>query len=806
MKTYMQINRFLFFIVVLFIGMQGIAQQPDSKPLPTKEQILEMSYEQLLNMPFEELIKLAEVVGVSAEELLQMILNKEVTSASKSEETIFDSPLSISMITAEEISISGATTIEEALRLIPGVIVREKTNGNYDVHIRGLDNIPPGNMLLYSENSMSLIMIDNRVVYNYAHGGAFWETLPIGLEDVERIEVIRGPASALYGPNAVTGVIHIITKKFEKTKKHINANIQGGLPNTIIAGLNAGAKLNKNFRFNISGNYQYRERFQEEFYLWERQKYVPRDSLATMLVPSVNKPYETRDLDVRFPNPKLGRENYGANLALFYDLNEKIKFDLTSGYQNSNSITTPLDNPYYSLTRRTSETKYIDFKAKAYGLNAQLSYLSGPQQVAVDVLGMQVDCHTLDAILEYDYKYKNLGIRPGITYRQTNYDDSKYVNVNIKEGFLNGNKMLSTLSYGLRLDYLAFSKLRLIGALRADKYNNPDKTYLTYQAVASYNLNDKHMFRAVYSRANRSPFIVDIYANFDWQVMETAPFLNNGVHFYFNGNKELKLATMDMFEVGYRANPTKNIQIDIEAFSSKTNNFDWFQLDTINLLLVNTIVLSTGTPAGAPMQVPYNAVFTYRNSDLVAKQMGVSFDITAVLSKNIYCKVFGTIQETKLENFRPLTVNQSIATMAGEAYASSRFIALPDSLPDGALAPGTRTYGYKFGGSYRPDNKVDTIHKSTPSFFGGFSLNYAPTKKINFNTNIYYYSKQTLSHSFESIDIDPKVIVSAKVSYKLMDNLSVYLNARNLMNNKTKEFAFVDDIGGMYLIGVDYKF
>ena len=143
---------------------------------------------------------------------LEELMNIEIVSASKKSESSFKSPLASTVLTKDEIMASGATTIEEALRLVPGLLVREETNGNFDVHIRGNDNLPPGNFTFYSENSMSLVMIDGRPVYNYINGGTFWESLPISLVDVERIEVVRGPSTALYGPNAVTGAINIITR------------------------------------------------------------------------------------------------------------------------------------------------------------------------------------------------------------------------------------------------------------------------------------------------------------------------------------------------------------------------------------------------------------------------------------------------------------------------------------------------------------------------------------------------------------------------------------------------------------------
>ncbi len=113
--------------------------------------------------------------------------NLKIELASKKEESLFDAPLSSSVITRREIINSGATSIMEALRLAPGMIVREQTPGNFDIHIRGFDQVPPNSLFPYFVNTLSLVMIDNRPVYNYFNGGTFWETFPIELIDVEKI-------------------------------------------------------------------------------------------------------------------------------------------------------------------------------------------------------------------------------------------------------------------------------------------------------------------------------------------------------------------------------------------------------------------------------------------------------------------------------------------------------------------------------------------------------------------------------------------------------------------------------------------
>lgn len=275
MKTHINIFRIILFFALFLVSVQGFSQQPDKKPL-TKEQIMEMSYEQLLNLPFEELIEMANIVGVSTDELLNMILNKEITTASKSKETIFDSPLSTSVITADEIEMSGATTIEEALRLVPGLIVREKTNGIYDLHMRGFDNLPSENFSHFSENSISLVMVDGIPVYNNVSGGTFWETIPVAMSQIERIDVVRGPSSALYGPNAVSGVINIITRKAGDKKIAVNGNHRIGSYNSYIGDLFVTSALSKKFKVGVSGKYDIRNRYDDKYYSYLTGEYMER--------------------------------------------------------------------------------------------------------------------------------------------------------------------------------------------------------------------------------------------------------------------------------------------------------------------------------------------------------------------------------------------------------------------------------------------------------------------------------------------------------------------------------------------------
>ncbi|MBR3567180.1 MAG: TonB-dependent receptor [Salinivirgaceae bacterium] len=259
----------LLFCATLLLAMtcQLFAQTKDVSSM-TKDDIMKLSYDELLEMPFEDVLHLADVMGVSMDELFAMIMNKSVSSASKKAEDSFKSPLSSTVITKAEIRSYGISSIEEALRLVPGMIVQEKTNGMYDVHIRGLNNIPDNQMMLYTENSNILLMIDGRIAHNYATGNLNFDILPIGIEDIERIEVVRGANSALYGPNAVTGVINIITEKPGENSKTLQGSMMMGTHENYVGDVAFRKNINKKLSVGVTANLQYRRRSTNQLYVY----------------------------------------------------------------------------------------------------------------------------------------------------------------------------------------------------------------------------------------------------------------------------------------------------------------------------------------------------------------------------------------------------------------------------------------------------------------------------------------------------------------------------------------------------------
>jgi iron complex outermembrane receptor protein len=143
--------------------------------------------------------KAPDLTRVSIEDLM----NIEITSVSHKEQRVGDVAAAVSVITQEDIRRSGMTTVPELLRLVPGVQVARINANKWAVTVRGFNNLF-GDKLL--------VLIDGRIVYDRLNSGLFWESLDMPLDQIERIEVVRGPGGAAWGANAVNGVINIITK------------------------------------------------------------------------------------------------------------------------------------------------------------------------------------------------------------------------------------------------------------------------------------------------------------------------------------------------------------------------------------------------------------------------------------------------------------------------------------------------------------------------------------------------------------------------------------------------------------------
>src|SRR5882757_2494027 len=149
---------------------------------------------------------------------LEQLGNVEVTTTSKEPEHVWRTPAAIYVITQEDIRRSAATSIPEVLRLAPGLEVARIDSDHWAIGVRGFGD---------QFSKSLLVLIDGRSIYTPLFAGMYWPAHDVLLEDVDRIEVIRGPGGTIWGANAVNGVINIITKPAGETQGTM-ASVGGG--------------------------------------------------------------------------------------------------------------------------------------------------------------------------------------------------------------------------------------------------------------------------------------------------------------------------------------------------------------------------------------------------------------------------------------------------------------------------------------------------------------------------------------------------------------------------------------------------
>lgn len=591
----------------------------------TKEQVLSMSIDELSELPLEDLMAAVEALGVSSvDELFAMIMNKNVSSASKSEESSFTSPLATTVITRDELRTYGATTIEDAFRLIPGMIVTQKFNGVYDIHMRGLNNLPDNNSLLYTENNNTLLMVDGRIVQNYITGALQMDRLPISIEDVERIEVVRGACAALYGMNAVNGVINIITEKPSADSKEVSGGFQIGNRSTAILDVAIRKNLNDKWSIGLTLNGQYRKRPNSYVHFAPQaginhangkaaldkclnlQGGSDNDSREALLAANSTETdpdgglfsldyiselflrqnevnYTTYESKVytyklfedyasiydRFPDPELARQNFGVNGYVSFTPSPDVRFDLSAGYQNSYIMTNPILFAPITMSGQTSKTGYVNIDANIKDLHLLANYSSGPQDLYAGVPGFKTNGHNFNAQAEYDINIDNLLIRPAIAWQYLYYKDyDNYYNGKKLSGLFNEDADLSTVSPSLRLDYKV-NDWRFIVGLRGDKTSAPDKWNISWQAEIAKQINEKNFIRAVYGRAYRAPNMINTAASLLWdRTGMQAP-----TEMEIIGSTDADLMLIDNYELGYRFRPTPNILLDAEVYYSHSHDY-----------------------------------------------------------------------------------------------------------------------------------------------------------------------------------------------------------------------------------------
>jgi len=467
---------------------------------------------------------------------MQDLMNIQVTSAEKQPEKYFTTPAAIYVITAQDISRSTATSIPELLRMVPGVNVQRITSHTWTITIRGFNglNIPGINGALLV--SKVLVLIDGRAVYSPIYGGVYWDTQDVPLEDIERIEVIRGSGGTLYGADAVDGVINIITKKPKDTQGGFITTTTGSL-DRLSSTAQVGSK---------AGGWDYRV-------------------------------YGTgfrQDQGIEGPQVNDWEEGQGGFRAEKNNWN--VQGDFYQGYIGQQTFVDSSTLPSLPQVNEQEEVRGWNLSSRYEDDDLSLqAYWDRTERYSIS-FGQRLDTINLD----YTQHHQLTDMHELVWGSGYNLDVEDDINTDIIQ-IAKPPETNQVFSSFLQDEMTLTDKLKFILGSKFE-YNIYTHFEMEPNARLSYELNDTNFLWAAASRAVRTPsrFEEDGVLN----VHDAAPFPQLA-GLQISGNNDLASEKMLGYEIGYRNKPTDKSLVDLSTFYDQYS--DLTTLTTGNLFVNN---------------------------------------------------------------------------------------------------------------------------------------------------------------------------------------------------------------------------
>ncbi|MBN2580566.1 MAG: TonB-dependent receptor [Pirellulales bacterium] len=507
---------------------EGMGQDTEPPSLPdvtskTDISLTEDNLDQLLELAEKNVAQLAQVrVGPGLTG--SPSLDTPVSTVSRQETTVGKSPWAVFVITNEMIRRSGAKTIPDVLRMAPGVEVTQLDSNKWAIAIRGLN---------WRFSNELLVQIDGRSVYTPLFNCVFWDEHQLLLEDVERIEVIRGPGASVWGSNAVNGIINIITKRPKDTQ---GAYVESGTGTYQkgFAGVRYGGGNGNDFQYRVYGNW------------FERGDGYRPDGLAHDAWRQV-------------------RTGFRSEWQADSDNIVTLQGDYYNGYCGDQG-----NIPVFSFTPPYWETFFNTTRIS--GGNALLRWaheIDDDRDWALQIYYDRTERHWLDYHLsevrntfdcDYDYRFP-LGERhkfvAGFGYRNTHSDT--------ENSFLFG--MIPPQRSDYRVSYFVQDQIELQEDLwyltLGSKFENNSWSGFEYQPTVRllWAPDKKRAIWGSVSRAVRTPSQAEqnVYA-------VLTPWIPVPVYPLILGNPDAQAEDMLAWELGYRSQVTDRFSWDIAAF------------------------------------------------------------------------------------------------------------------------------------------------------------------------------------------------------------------------------------------------
>ena len=480
----------------------------------------------------EERIALA--TGASSEirlELQPAFAETLVVVAARGQESLISAPVSVSVVTSREIEASASHNLADLMRAVPGVNIVEFSAREFDINTRSSSGI--------LSNSM-LVMVDGRSVVQPFYGNVHWDLVTVVKDEVSQIEVMRSPASALWGANALNGVINIRTKS-PRQMVGVSGDLAFGERGTK-AGSLTFADAGDRFAYKLSGSY-----FEQD--PWERDNVLPDGSPMPREVVYTNRGTKQPKFDARID----------------WDADRTRVWSLRGGVAGANGLTQSALGPgefesgsYSSYVELERSSNDMDFKA-------YWNRLESPYRIVLFGLDEHAtsDTYTLDLTRRLKVGNRNR-LTLGGTVSVDRFDIS-----------------IAPDRRG-RFDVAAFLEDRvfvspLLSFVVGGRFDNFDTTGAVFapRLGAVLSPTPAHSFRAAYNRAYRAPTLLENFINVTLPaVVPTDP------PFFFSqltlGSTELQMEKQDAIEIGYTGALGSHLAVFATVYDQRISNNIWF--------------------------------------------------------------------------------------------------------------------------------------------------------------------------------------------------------------------------------------
>jgi iron complex outermembrane receptor protein len=668
--------------------------------------------------------------GLKTEEVFE----ETVVTASKAAQSPLDAPNSTSIITEQDIRLSGITKIPELLRRLAGVDIMETTGAQTEVSLRGFNQ---------RLSNKVLVLINGRSVYLDLLGATIWATLSIGVEDIERIEVVRGPGSALYGADAFNGVINIITKAPGEGGSGFNVGY--GDHNTTHGTVYASGR-DKELAYRISAGYDYLPRWSKEVPSGRSDVVLSsndqQESQRTSRIDGTVTRQFGKDVTVGVQGGFVGGGSEMLGVGVLNDLD----LDYTVG-----DVTMFLNSKHFEARAFLQDLRGTD------GINA--SY------VGQTLLPAHFKSDVVDGELQYIDQF-NFGpnvandLHVGAAYRL------KYVDFT----YLGQNETENHAGFFVHDEVKIAPRLAFVGDYRADYVPYLDRIVQSPRLSVLFHPSARSTIRGIVGTAFRTPDYVEAYLGLPLQLpLAGASALINGQP---PDKPNFKLNPEQIFttEVGYLNSDSDLFTFDSAFFYNHASNL--IDLAPLNSVTVGDLA-NTAVPTAPSYQTGLYPAFLggWENECQTFNTLGAEVGVRTFPADGLDVYANGTLMDVK-EDTSGCTPGQ-LALLASDA----------------------RTSAVKINAGIQLRTK--------PGIDGSIDFHYVSPQ--TWAEQVEDIQKQAIV--YQSFRIDSYELLNASVGYRFLQNKAEIRGVGfNLLDDQHREHPFGQLIGRRVMALFSYKF